>query len=62
MPNILATVDAYDDLLRQSTEAGLGTDLVIQTAYGDSGKTTFFIDDEAGWKKNAKDIVGLRSR
>jgi hypothetical protein len=31
---------------------------VIQTAYGDSGKTTFFIDDEAGWKKNAKEIVG----
>ena len=31
---------------------------MVQTAYGDSGKTTFFIDDEAGWKKNAKDIVG----
>ena len=31
---------------------------MVQTAYGDSGKTTFFIDDEAGWKKNAKEIVG----
>jgi hypothetical protein len=58
VPNILATVEDYQDLVRQSTEAGLGTDLVVQTAYGDSGKTTFFIDDEAGWKKNAKDIVG----
>jgi D-alanine-D-alanine ligase-like ATP-grasp enzyme len=58
VPNILATVTDYEDLVRQSTEAGLGTDLVVQTAYGDSGKTTFFIDDEAGWKKNAEEIVG----
>jgi hypothetical protein len=58
VPNILATVADYADLIRQSTEAGLGSDLVVQTAYGDSGKTTFFIDDEAGWKKNAKEIVG----
>lgn len=58
VPNILTTVSDYDDLVRQSTEAGLGTDLVVQSAYGDSGKTTFFIDDESGWKKNADDIVG----
>ncbi len=48
----------YDDLTAKTTEAGLGTDLVVQTAYGDSGKTTFFIDDESGWKKHRKDIVG----
>lgn len=58
VPNILTTVTDYEDLVRQSTEAGLGSDLVVQSAYGDSGKTTFFIDDEAGWKKNADDIVG----
>ncbi|MDN5760940.1 MAG: biotin carboxylase [Microlunatus sp.] len=58
VPNILTTVADYDDLVRRSTEAGLGTDLVVQTAYGDSGKTTFFIDDEAGWKSHAKEIVG----
>ena len=58
VPNILTTVEDYEDLVRQSTAAGLGSDLVVQSAYGDSGKTTFFIDDEAGWKKNAKDIVG----
>jgi len=58
VPNILATVTDYEDLVRQATEAGLGSDLVVQTAYGDSGKTTFFIDDEAGWKKNSSDIVG----
>lgn len=58
VPNILTTVTDYEDLVRQSTAAGLGTDLVVQSAYGDSGKTTFFIDDESGWKKNADDIVG----
>lgn len=58
-PNILTTVTDYDDLCAQSTEAGLGTDLVIQTAYGDSGKTTFFVDSAAGWKKCADKVVGV---
>jgi D-alanine-D-alanine ligase-like ATP-grasp enzyme len=58
VPNILVTVDSYDELIGLTTEAGLGTDLVVQTAYGDSGKTTFFIDDEAGWKRNAKELIG----
>ncbi len=58
-PNILTTVTDYDDLCEQSTAAGLGTDLVIQTAYGDSGKTTFFIDSRAGWKKCAEQVVGV---
>ena len=31
---------------------------MIQTPYGDSGKTTFFIASEADWKKHRKDIVG----
>jgi hypothetical protein len=31
---------------------------VVQTAYGDSGKTTFFIHDETGWKRHRSDIVG----
>ena len=39
-------------------EAGLGTDLVLQTPYGDSGKTTFFVAAEADWDKHADDIVG----
>jgi hypothetical protein len=30
----------------------------VQTAYGDSGKTTFFIDDESGWKRHRRDIRG----
>ena len=35
----------------------LGTDLVIQTPYGDSGHTTFFIDDEASFNKHKDEIL-----
>ncbi|HEX3206868.1 MAG TPA: biotin carboxylase, partial [Propionibacteriaceae bacterium] len=58
VPNVLVTVEEYDELLKVTKSAGLGTDLVIQTAYGDSGKTTFFIDDESGWKRHQRDIRG----
>ena len=43
---------------RSPTSAGLGDDLVVQTPYGDSGKTTFFIRGERDWDRHAKDIVG----
>ena len=33
---------------------GLGTDLVVQTPYGDSGKTTFFIKSEADLDKSRR--------
>ncbi|HET8914198.1 MAG TPA: biotin carboxylase [Propionibacteriaceae bacterium] len=58
VPNVLVTVDEYEELLEATKSAGLGMDLVIQTAYGDSGKTTFFIDDETGWKRHQRDIRG----
>jgi hypothetical protein len=58
VPNVLVTVEDYQDLVRAATTAGLGSDLVVQTAYGDSGKTTFFIDNETGWKRHSRDIRG----
>ena len=58
VPNVLVTVEEYQGLLDAASAAGLGTDLVVQTAYGDSGKTTFFIDDETGWKRNQRDLIG----
>jgi D-alanine-D-alanine ligase-like ATP-grasp enzyme len=58
VPNVLVTVQEYQALLDAASAAGLGADLVVQTAYGDSGKTTFFIDDESGWKRHERDIVG----
>ncbi|WP_244944906.1 biotin carboxylase [Kocuria salsicia] len=58
VPNVLTTVDSWDDLREQSEDYGLGTDLVVQTAYGDSGKTTFFIASEEDWEKHSGEIVG----
>ena len=48
MPNVLGHADTYAALTALAHEAGLGDDLVVQTPYGDSGKTTFFIKSEAG--------------
>ena len=58
VPNVMATVEDFEGLTKAALDAGLGTDLVVQTAYGDSGKTTFFVASEADWKKARKLIVG----
>ncbi len=55
VPNVLAKVDSYETLRRVS--APLGKDLVIQTPFGDSGHTTFFISDEDDWNEHASEIV-----
>ena len=55
VPNILIKVDSYDDLRNKSKE--LGNDLVIQTAYGDSGHTTFFISTESDFNKHKDEII-----
>ena len=41
VPNVLARIGSYDEL--QRVAASLGREWVLQTPYGDSGKTTFFI-------------------
>ncbi|MFZ0158001.1 MAG: biotin carboxylase [Kineosporiaceae bacterium] len=58
VPNILTTVDSWADLVAQAEKAHLGRDLVLQTAYGDSGKTTFFVADRADWNACATEVVG----
>jgi len=55
VPNVLARVGSYDELRRMTRK--LGPDLVVQTAFGDSGHTTFFISTEADWKRHSADIV-----
>ena len=52
-PNVLGEADDYATLLSLAEENGLGTDLVVQTPYGDSGRTTFFINSEADWDRHA---------
>jgi biotin carboxylase len=58
VPHVLTTVEDWDQLVERAEEAGIGTDLVVQTAYGDSGKTTFFLTSEADWRVHGKEIAG----
>ncbi|HRV95420.1 MAG TPA: biotin carboxylase [Anaerolineae bacterium] len=55
VPNVLAKVDSYETLLDVSE--ALGSDLVVQTPFGDSGHTTFFISNEEEWEKYAEEII-----
>jgi biotin carboxylase len=56
-PNTLGRASTYDQLVELAQSAGLGDDLVVQTPYGDSGKTTFFIRGQRDWDKYAGDMV-----
>jgi biotin carboxylase len=56
-PNTLGRATTYEELTALADSAGLGDDLVVQTPYGDSGKTTFFIRGERDWDKNAGDMA-----
>ena len=56
-PNALSKVDSYEHLLAIAKEHKLSNDMVIQTAFGDSGHTTFFISNENDWKKHADEIT-----
>ena len=49
-----ATRRSYAELLALADEAGLGDDLVVQTPYGDSGKTTFFIAGRGDWDEERR--------
>ncbi|NKJ71962.1 biotin carboxylase [Rhizobium leguminosarum bv. viciae] len=53
VPNTLSPARTYEELLYSARKAGLGTDLVVQTAFGDSGKTTFFIANEDDYNRHA---------
>jgi len=54
VPNILAKLNSYMHL--KPLAGSLGDDLVIQTPYGHSGENTFFISNEADYKKYADTI------
>ena len=55
VPYVLSPVKDYKHL--QKVSKNLGTDLVIQTPFGDSGHTTFFITNEEEYNKYAEEIV-----
>lgn len=56
-PNVLGHADSYEQLQALARSAGLGQDLVVQTPYGDSGRTTFFIKSRKEWNKYSAKIV-----
>ncbi|NRF67807.1 biotin carboxylase [Aquincola sp. S2] len=58
VPNALAKVTGWQDLLATADRHRLGHDLVIQSAFGDSGHTTFFIASEADFERHRDEIVG----
>ncbi|PPB79825.1 hypothetical protein LV82_02617 [Albidovulum inexpectatum] len=58
VPNTLSKIDSYEHLRRIAEKAGLGHDLVIQTPYGDSGHTTFFVKSESDFRRHEHEIVG----
>jgi len=54
VPYVLSKVSNYTHLQKVSSK--LGSDLVIQTPFGDSGHTTFFISNEQEYLKYADEI------
>ncbi|HMQ68060.1 MAG TPA: biotin carboxylase [Ignavibacteria bacterium] len=55
VPYVLSRVKDFRHL--RAISKSLGNDLVIQTPYGDSGHTTFFISNEKEFKKYEEEIV-----
>jgi biotin carboxylase len=53
VPNLLGRATSYAELMKLAAKAKLGKDLVVQTPYGDSGRTTFFVAGEKDWDKYA---------
>ena len=56
VPNVLAKVESYAQLCEVAKD--LGNDLVLQSAFGDSGKTTYFVSSEEDWDKHCHGIIG----
>jgi hypothetical protein len=58
VPNVIGTASSWNELSELAVANGLGTDLVVQAAYGDSGKTTYFLTAERDWARHERDLVG----
>jgi hypothetical protein len=56
VPNVLSVVKSWEHLKEVSKP--IGNDLVLQSAFGDSGHTTFFVKTEADFRKHEHEIVG----
>jgi len=50
VPNALAEISSWDQLCKVAADANLGSDLLLQSAYGDSGHTPFLIASAADFR------------
>ena len=57
VPNVLGRASSYKELRKLAKSAQLGDDLVVQTPYGDSGRTTFFIASKEDFEEYADVLV-----
>jgi len=57
-PNTMGRATSWAELTALADAAGLGRDLVVQTPYGDSGRTTFFVKSEDDWDRYAPKMRG----
>ena len=58
VPNTLAEITSWENLCKVAEEADLGKDWVLQSAFGDSGHTTFFVASEKDYRRHEHEIVG----
>ncbi len=56
VPNVLSEIESWEHLKEVSKP--VGRDLVLQSAFGDSGHTTFFIKNEREFRSHEHEIVG----
>ena len=56
-PNIMGRASDFEELMALAASAELGRDLVVQTPYGDSGRTTFFIRSKDDWDRYSPKII-----
>ncbi len=55
VPNVLSKIDSWEHLVELSQP--VGQDMVLQSAFGDSGHTTFFIKNEKDFRRYEQKIV-----
>lgn len=58
VPNVLGKAGSYAELTALAAASGLGSDLVVQLPYGDSGQATFFIASERDWDRCPAELSG----
>ena len=58
VPNVLGRAGSWEELRALTDGAGLGEELVVQTPYGDSGQTTFFVSTPDEWAEQTDELVG----